>query len=480
MDGLDRLSALRQALRNRLGPQRYELWLGDETSLAVEDGSLRVRCGSAAEMKWLRRRMDAVFADVCVQLWDDPIAIVYEVSAAGNGLELSPTDRPRRDAAKTGAAVRRTSKMGRQPATMFDEPEPSNVVPAPSATASVHAAQFGDFVVGPSNLMAVEAVRHICVRPGRFSPLLVTGPSGSGKTRLITAGVQAARSDGSRRRVLQFSAEQFTSMFVEALQRRDLPGLRNKVRSVDFLAIDDVQFLLGKRATLAELIYTIDAVGGHGGQIVLAADRTASQLQAASPELATRVSSGLVTALEPPDSTVRRGIVRLLAARQNLNLEDELIEYISQQVVGSGRLLSGAVNRLAAASAAAGTTISLEFAESELAEFCKQHLRQVRLVDIQKAVCDVCCVEPAALKSACKQRSVAEPRMLAMWLARRFTRAALSEIGDFFGRRSHSTVLSAQRKCDDLLSRRGEIRVGDRACRLEDALGRIEAALRTG
>jgi chromosomal replication initiator protein len=149
-------------------------------------------------------------------------------------------------------------------------------------------------------------------------------------------------------------------------------------------------------------------------------------------------------------------------------------------VAGSARLLSGAINRLVAASMAVGQPISRELAERELTEFCSQHSPQVRLPDIQRAVCEEFGVEPATLRSSRRNRAAAEPRMLCMWLARRYTRAALSEIGDFFGGRRHSTVVSAKRKIDGLLNCGGTIVVGDQPCQVEDALRRIDARLRIG
>jgi chromosomal replication initiator protein len=123
--------------------------------------------------------------------------------------------------------------------------------------------------------------------------------------------------------------------------------------------------------------------------------------------------------------------------------------------------------------------ITVELAGPTLDEFCQQHTPKVKLADIQRAVCEVFGVDATSLKSPRKTRSVADPRMLAMWLARRYTRSALSEIGDFFGNRSHSTVVSAQRKFDGLVSRRENITVDGQACAIEEAVRRIEAVLRT-
>jgi chromosomal replication initiator protein len=164
----------------------------------------------------------------------------------------------------------------------------------------------------------------------------------------------------------------------------------------------------------------------------------------------------------------------------DVELLSTVVDLVARQVVGSARMLAGAVNRLAAASMAAGEPITLELADATIADFCRQNAPQVRLPDIQRAVCELFGVEPASLRSSRRTRSVAEPRMLCMWLARRYTRAALSEIGDYFGGRRHSTVVSAKRKFDELISRGGEMLVGDRPYQVEEAIRRIEASLRTG
>jgi chromosomal replication initiator protein len=205
-----------------------------------------------------------------------------------------------------------------------------------------------------------------------------------------------------------------------------------------------------------------------------------ADLQSVSPELACRASAGLAAWLQTPDYATRIGIVGEMARRMNIALDASVVDLIARQITGSSRLLSGAINRLVAVGMALDKPVTVELAEATLAEFCRQHVPPLRLLDIQRAVCEVFGVESASLRSARKTRSVAGPRMLAMWLARRYTRAALSEIGDFFGGRSHSTVVSAKRKFDDLITAGGEIVVGDRACQVEEAVRRIEAALRAG
>ncbi|MCC6494151.1 MAG: chromosomal replication initiator protein DnaA [Pirellulales bacterium] len=485
----DRLSVLRRVLHDRLGAERYELWLGPQTQLELGPDELRVVCGSTTVAQWLRRNLHATLNQCAIEVLGRALTIVFAAiappAATGGSARRAPrtastsAERQLCFAEVENLPLQHDSEAGESAAISAAVPAPAAPQPAPPTAGQLPRWSFSDFVVGDCNRLAVQAALQIAQQPGRFSPLLAYGPPGCGKTHLLHAIAHGARAGQNRPRVMALTAEQFTSQFLEALSQRTLPSFRQKIRGLDVLAIDDVQFLGGKRATLDELLYTIDALHARGAQIALASDRPAAELQSLSGELTSRISAGLAVALDPPDYPTRRGIVWGAARRMHIDLGDGVAELVAQQVVGSGRLLSGALNRLVAASMAAGMPITVELAEPALSDFCRQHAPQVRLSDIQRAVCEVFGVESATLKSPRKSRAVAEPRMLAMWLARRYTRAALSEIGDFFGRRSHSTVVSAQRKFDQLISRRGEIVVGNQACRVEEALRRIEAKLRT-
>lgn len=488
MDDSDRLSALRQELRRSLGSERYELWLGPQTTLTLADGVLLVGCASQLEVQWLRRNLHEALASCSATIFGSSPSVEFAATAqpaqssSAAGSESSTVKRAPRHTRRKQYCQSQLTLGG-----IVETPAlPQPAAPQRLAASSEQPAErkrprwtFEDFVVGDSNRMAAEAARSATQQLGRFSPLLIYGPSGTGKSHLLSAVAAMGRASRQRPRVMQLTAEQFTAQFLEALDKRSLPGLRQKTRNLDLLAVDDVHFLNNKRATLEELLYTIDAVQSRGGQVVLSSDRPSSELQAVSVELASRISAGLAVAIDPPDYATRLGIVRAMSSRMDIAMGEDVMQLVAQQVVGSGRLLSGAINRLVAASMAARKPITFDLAGGAIADFCRQHSPQVRLIDIQKAVCEVFGVESTSLKSQRKTRSIAEPRMLAMWLARKFTRAALSEIGDFFGRRSHSTVVSAQRKFDGLIAERGEIVVGDQLCQVEEAVRRIEAKLRT-
>jgi chromosomal replication initiator protein len=160
-------------------------------------------------------------------------------------------------------------------------------------------------------------------------------------------------------------------------------------------------------------------------------------------------------------------------------LDDDVLSYIAAQITAGPRELRGALHRLQAVAAATRQPVTRELAEAEIGELVRQSARTVRLADVEQAVCQMFGVEASQLRSERKGRSQSEPRMIAMWLARKYTRAPWSEIGQYFGRRSHSTVISAHRRVEKLLSSRAQIGVGTEACHVEEAIRRLERSLRT-
>jgi chromosomal replication initiator protein len=311
------------------------------------------------------------------------------------------------------------------------------------------------------------------------SPLVFCGPTGVGKTHLLRAIRGEYRRRNVRARAIYLTAEEFTTSFVEALRGSGLPGFRQKCRGADLLLIDDVQFFAGKRASREELLHTIDTMTADGRRMALASDRTLAELRALGNDLVSRFLGGLVCEIEPPDYATRVGIVCRFAEQMRIKMDDTTAGMIAAAVTAGARELRGALHRLHAMSIAFERPIEGDLAATALVELAQQSARPVRLGDVEQAVCRVFGVERSDLRSERKGRSINEPRMLAMWLARKYTRAPWSEIGQFFGRRSHSTVISAHRRVEQLIRSKGSIGVSDQSCGVEEAIRRVEAALRT-
>jgi chromosomal replication initiator protein len=456
------VAALSTQLAQRIGSNRFALWFGPQTHLSVGTGGLTIHAANAFVCDWLRKN----FADDIRACWEivggQPSPVEFDVDTT-----LAPSG------GKPPNCIEET-RCGGPDAKPHTSPAPAKDQSALRGTAS-HAA----FVVGPSNECAFRAAELTGRGEHPASPILFCGPTGVGKTHLLRRIVREYRSHHPQKPAVYLSAEQFTTGFVEAIRGSGLPSFRQKCRGARLLAIDDLQFLANKPRTIEELQHTIDSLLADGRQLVLGSDRSLAELRSLGPEMTSRFAGGLVCEILPPEFATRVAILRQLAHEMRLTVCEHVLRAVATQITGGARELRGALHRLEAMSATDQQPITPELADRALSDIARHNTRSVRLADVEHVVCDVFGVEPSQLRSERKSRSASEPRMLAMWLARKYTKAAWSEIGEFFGRRSHSTVISAHRRVEKLISNQAQIDVNDRPCGVEEAIRRLEQALRT-
>jgi chromosomal replication initiator protein len=473
-DDRDIVAAIRAQLAERIGKDRCEVWFGAATQLAVEGETLVVSVANQFFQDWLRTNFRRDLEASAVAVCGRPRDLEFRIAAPANGGHGA------------AAPIGDESSVANVPATAAVHS--AAAAPARTAQADYSAPMMGRrrfasldaFVVGDSNCLAHRAAQITADRPGTYSPLLVYGPTGTGKTHLLEGICRAFRQSRPRARAIMLSAEQFTGYFLEALHGSGMPSFRRKYRDLELLVIDDVQFFTNKRATLVELQHTIDTMLQSGRQLVFSADRSPAALRSLGPELMARLSGGMVCRVEPAEYSTRLGIVRRLAGELGMALGADVETYIASHFTSQARELSGALNKLHAASHAHERPISLAFAEETLSELVDHHGHTVKLADIERAVCDVLGINAESLQSTRKAKTVVHPRMLAMWLARKHTRAGLSEIGSYFGRRSHSTVISAQKRIEASMAKASPLKLSEGALSLEEAIRRVESRLRAG
>jgi len=465
------------ALREQIGPERHAVWFGDIPRSRVETHaagtvSVTLEVGDARTHDWLRKmfRADIEAAVRRILGADRSVEIVWQAAAVSPaadtaGSEASQPSVPRRP----------------PPARPRSRPSPAEAATAPEVRPAVRQApRLESFVVGPGNRMAHAAVELAGARPGEMSPLILHGPSGTGKTHLLEGICARFRTLHPRASAVYLSAEQFTTTFLQSLHGTGLPGFRRTCRTADLLAIDDLQFFVGKRATIVELQQTIDVLLRQGRQLVFACDREPETLVDLGPDLLVRLRGGMTARLLPPDEDVRRGIVESIAAGRGIAIPSDVVHYVAARMTRHSRELAGAVNRLEATSHMLGIPITLAMAEEALADLVRASARSVRLADIERAVCSAFGIESGTLKTAQRGRKVNHPRMLAMFLARKHTPAPLTEIGSYFGRRSHSTVISAQKAVDEWIAKQSQIVLADATWDVAEAIRRVEETLRAG
>jgi chromosomal replication initiator protein len=463
-------AALSFQLAERIGAERFDLWFGSQAQLCIEATRLTIRAASEFVRDWLRKNL---VDDICA-CWQ---AIAGHAATVEFSVDKSQPTRPHSEsgpvAVASEAAVRTTHSQAKPQAKAETN---TNASQTPSARIEW---SLSGFVVGGSNEYAFSAAQLTASRRQQASPVLFTGPTGVGKTHLLRGIAREFRRLFPSATAVYLTAEQFTTSFIEAIRGSGLPSFRQKCRGVDLLLIDDLQFFVGKDRTLEELQYTIDTLLTAGRQIVLASDRPLSELRGLGPELQSRLAGGLSCEIAPPEYATRLEIARRFALQLGLSLSDDVLAIVAAQINTGPREVHGALHRLQAMSMAFDEPITRDAAERAISDLARHSARTVRLADVQKAVCDVFGVEPSQLRSERKGRDISDPRILAMWLARKYTRAPWSEIAHFFGRRSHSTVISAHRRVEKLISSKGQVGLSDRECGVEEAIRKLENALRT-
>ncbi|MCA9102052.1 MAG: chromosomal replication initiator protein DnaA [Planctomycetales bacterium] len=469
------VTAIKAELAKQIEPERYQLWFESCTRLEVADCSLHVRVPNRFYQDFIRRNYHAHLQAASCTVLGDGLNVDFVIDD-----ELA-----RLEAAAAGGDSAEVALASDDVATVATGAAPAAVVPSPRVRAvatlrSRDHSRLERFVVGPSNRLAFTAAEMLVEQPLAASPLMLYGPSGVGKSHLLVGLSHAIAARAQRRRALYITSEQFTTSFLEALRGSGMASFRRKCRGVDVLLIDDVQFLLGKKSTVVELLNTVDALLSAGKQLVLAADRPLGELRGLGRDVVSRLEGGMISRIDPPELATRRGIFRGLGELHEVDLPDDVVDFVASRFTQHARELSGALKLLETTSRLESCPVTLEMAERVLAELIRHRARAVRLTDIEKAVCDVFQIESGSLQSGRKASEVSQPRMLAMWLARKYTRAPLSEISGYFGRRSHSTAITAQKKVDQLMACRGTVHLGDRACGVEDAIRQVEAKLRVG
>ena len=499
MNDMDIVSAVRASLADKIGRDRFEVWFGPSTRLTLNGKALVVEAASKFSRDWLRTHYRRQIESACNAALGDAASVEFRVDESLTAQQPrcaasqpchSQTSSDKHTEADVAQASPATLRLHR--ANLTNVNAVTHEVSAKSATNGNNHAAAADpisrrrfatldsFVVGQTNRLAQASAQMVAERPGSLTPLLIHGPTGCGKTHLLEGVYSAARRRPHSLNAIYLAAEQFTTLFVEALRGSGLPSFRRKYRGVDLLIIDDLQFLVRARATRVELLHTIDALAREGRQLVFSADRPPQELSELGPELTTRLAGGMVCRMEPPDVQTRIGLVHQFAKRLEIDLPDDVAQYVAAQVSAGARELSGAVNRLHAAGRMFKRPIDLALAEESLVDVVRHASRGVRLADIERAVCDVFGLPTESLQTNRRTKNVSTPRMLAMWLARKHTRAGLSEIGQYFGRRSHSTVISAQKRVTDFLAKQTQVDLSDRSCVVEEAIRRVEEKLRAG
>jgi chromosomal replication initiator protein len=326
---------------------------------------------------------------------------------------------------------------------------------------------FTSFMVGPSNRLAHAAAQEVAgafsTPQQLFNPLFMHGNVGLGKTHLLHAISWDVKQRKPEAQVLYLTAERFMSGFVQALRARDALAFKEKLRKIDILLIDDMEFLQGPTIQ-QEFCHTLNSLIDGGRQVVVAADRAPTQLDKLDMRMRSRLGGGLVAEIGVMDYELRHKILQKRAQEacsdtKGLDISDTVLAFLSERLTESGRELEGAVHRLRASYQLTDEPVTLETAEQIVRDLMRgAEPRRVRIDDILRTVSKHYGVNRGDLLSGRRNRSIVRPRQIGMYLAKLLTSRSLPEIGRRFGNRDHTTVLHAIRKIEQLMNDDNQLR----------------------
>jgi chromosomal replication initiator protein len=451
-DAIDTVQAAWERVRHRLklqhGEAAFRSWLKPLQCIGIDGGMATL----AAPTRFMREWVMAHYAEDLRRGWQ-------EEGVALHGLEILV--RPARE---------ESGSVQQLPVPPVTAAQPM----APSAAQQVQNAQsnvpemadvrmsapldprftFENFVVGKPNELAHAAARRVADSASVVAgcnPLFLYGGVGLGKTHLMHAIAWHIRRTNPSRRVIYLSAEKFMYQFIRALRFKEAFAFKEYFRSVDVLMIDDVQFISGKDSTQEEFFHTFNALVDQNKQLVISGDRSPSDMDGIEERVRSRLGWGLVADIHATSYELRLGILQSkIEKMRDVEIPQKVTEFLAQKISSNVRELEGALNRVVAHATLVGRPITIESTHEVLHDLLRANDRRITIEDIQKQVAAHFNIKVSDMHSARRSRSVARPRQVAMYLAKKLTAKSLPEIGRKFGGKDHTTVMHAVKRVEEL------------------------------
>ena len=305
---------------------------------------------------------------------------------------------------------------------------------------------FENFIVGDCNRFAYASAFSVAENPGlrQKNPLYLWGNSGLGKTHLMKAVGYKVQQLFPNKKVLYTTCEEFTNAYIASMKSKSPEEFRNKYRNIDVLLIDDIQFLINKIETQTEFFNTFESLVSAGKQIVITSDKSPKNLPELDPRLTSRFQNGVMMDIQPPDYETRKAIFLQKMQSTGIELDDDIVEYVCENVTNNVRELNGAFNIISSYYALENGNISLDLVMSKLAPIISPSKKKAVTTEIIiDAVSKYYDISPDKIMSKLKSAEVVNARSVAMYICRDMLEMPLKKIGESFGGKKHTTVIHA-------------------------------------
>ncbi|MFD0989006.1 chromosomal replication initiator protein DnaA [Mariniflexile jejuense] len=442
-------------IKDNIQPQAYKTWFEPIQAVKLTDNALSIQVPSKFFYEWLEEHYVKILKVSLTKELGEKAKLVYIIKMENTYGNKQPFTE------KIPSSNRTTMKSQEVDVPLNNKnPELRNPFVIPGIRNVKIESQlnpnysFENFLEGDSNRLARSAGLAVASKPGgtSFNPLLIFGGVGLGKTHLAHAIGVDIKDKYPEKTVLYISAEKFTQQYIDSVKKNNRNDFIHFYQIIDVLIIDDVQFLSGKTGTQDVFFHIFNHLHQNGKQVILTSDKAPVDMQDIEQRLLSRFKWGLSAELQTPDFETRVSILKNKLYRDGVDMPDDIIEYVAKNIKTNVRELEGAIISLIAQSSFNKKEITIDLARVIVEKFVKNTKREVSIDYIQKVVSDYFQMDVDTLQSKTRKRHIVQARQLAMFFAKKFTKASLASIGSQIGKRDHATVLHACKTVDNLTS----------------------------
>jgi chromosomal replication initiator protein len=427
-------SSLRENLLDVIPPDTFRVWFDNMRVGRLDEDGCELIAPNEFSAIWIRDNYLDVIRREADRLVGRPFTIellgdLSEPEVSGRLKDSSAPSSPKKGSRLNGPALQGRS-LGINPKNTFT-----------------------NFIVGGGSELAHAACIAVSNAPAHaYNPLFLYGDTGLGKTHLMHAVAHQALNRNPSCRITYVSCEKFTNEFIRAIQENTLTKFRSRYRSVDYLLIDDIQFLAGKERIQEEFFHTFNDIYDSQRQIFLTSDRPAGEIDKIESRLLSRFQWGLVADIQAPDLETRVAILSKKASAMGIVVEPEIIEFLAKNISRNVRRMEGALTRVAGYVGLTRKKADLDTVQRLLRDILREeNLSRITIETIQKKVVDYYHLRMADMLSRRRPANIAFPRQVAMYLSRILTEHSLQEIGNTFGGRDHGTVIHACKTVENMM-----------------------------
>ncbi len=442
-------------IEDNITPQAFKTWFEPIKAVKLTDGALSIQVPSKFFYEWLEEHYVNLLKVSLTRELGESAKLVYVIkmeNTYGNKKpfteKIPSANRTAVNSQEVDVPIKSKNPELKNP---FVIPGIRNVKIESQLNPSYN---FENFLEGDSNRLARSAGMAVANKPGgtSFNPLLIFGGVGLGKTHLAHAIGVNIKDNYPEKTVLYISAEKFTQQYIESVKKNNRNDFIHFYQIIDVLIVDDIQLLSGKAGTQDVFFHIFNHLHQNGKQVILTSDKAPVDMQDIEQRLLSRFKWGLSAELHQPDFETRVSIIRNKLYRDGVEMPEEIVEFLANNIKTNIRELEGAIISLIAHSSFNKKDITIDLAKAIVDNYVKNTKREVSIDYIQKVVSDYFQMDVETLQSKTRKRHIVQARQLAMFFAKKLTKASLASIGTQIGKRDHATVLHACKTVDNLSS----------------------------